>query len=240
MPSLLSPPQPSWAGGDGIGESRYENATGTGRTITKIEALVPLSLDFAIKLSHIGGTMKASDADILIVPGYTNSGPDHWQSRWQARLSTARRVEQAEWAKPVRDDWVARIAEEVNASTRPVVLVAHSLGVPSVIHAIPLFRNKVAGAFFVAPPDVANPGIRPRHLMTFGPYPREPLPFPAITVASRNDPFGTYEHADDIAASWGSLLIDAGESGHINAESGHGPWPEGTMVFAQFLSRLRP
>ncbi|MEK1868845.1 MAG: alpha/beta hydrolase, partial [Ensifer adhaerens] len=21
---------------------------------------------------------------------------------------------------------------------------------------------------------------------------------------------------------------------------GHGPWPEGTMVFAQFLSRLKP
>ena len=38
--------------------------------------------------------MKAADADILIIPGYKNSGPDHWQSRWQAKLSTARRVEQ--------------------------------------------------------------------------------------------------------------------------------------------------
>ncbi|MGG2475503.1 alpha/beta hydrolase, partial [Rhizobium sp. BR5] len=91
----------------------------------------------------------------------------------------------------------------------------------------------------VAPPDVANPDIRPKHLMTFGPYPRDPLPFPTITIASRNDPFGTYEHADDIAAAWGSQLIDAGMSGHINAESGHGPWPEGGMVFAQFLSRLK-
>lgn len=182
--------------------------------------------------------MKASDADILMIPGYTNSGPDHWQSRWQARLSTARRVEQAEWSKPVREDWVHRLVEEVNASARPVVLVAHSLGVATAIHAIPRFAGKVAGAFFVAPPDVANPSIRPKHLMTFGPYPRDPLPFPSITVASRNDPFSTYEHADDIANAWGSLLIDAGESGHINAESGHGPWPEGTMVFAQFLSRL--
>jgi uncharacterized protein len=205
-----------------------------------LTAFVLLSLDRTFKPSHIGSIMKASDADILIIPGYTNSGPDHWQTRWEAKLSTARRVEQAEWSKPVRDDWAARIAEEVNASSRPVVLVAHSLGIPSTIHAIPHFRNKVAGAFFVAPPDVANPDIRPKHLMTFGPYPRDPLPFPAITVASRNDPFGTYEHADDIAASWGSLLIDAGESGHINSESGHGPWPEGTMVFAQFLSKLQP
>ena len=182
--------------------------------------------------------MKASDADILMIPGYTDSGPDHWQTRWQSRLSTARRVEQAEWSKPVREDWVARLIEEVNASTRPVVLVAHSLGVPTLIHAVPHIAGKVAGAFLVAPPDVANPAIRPKHLMTFGPYPREPLPFPSITVASRNDAFGTFEHADDIANAWGSLLVDAGESGHINAESGHGPWPEGTMVFAQFLSRL--
>ncbi len=184
--------------------------------------------------------MKASDADILIIPGYTNSGPAHWQSRWEAKLSSARRVEQAEWSKPVREEWVAKIAEEVNSSTHPVVLVAHSLGVPSTIHAIPLFRKKVAGAFFVAPPEVENPAIRPRHLMSFGPYPRDPLPFPSITIASRNDPFGSYEHADDIASAWGSALIDAGEAGHINAEAGFGPWPEGTMVFARFLAKLRP
>lgn len=184
--------------------------------------------------------MKVSDADILIVPGYTNSGPDHWQTRWEQKLSTARRVEQAEWSKPVRDDWVARIAEEVNAATKPVVLVAHSLGVPSVIHATPYFRNKVAGAFFVTPPDVANPKIKPKHLMTFGPYPRDPLPFPSLIIASRNDPFSSYEQTEELARSWGSLLIDAGEAGHINADSGHGPWPEGTMVFAKFLSNLKP
>lgn len=183
--------------------------------------------------------MKASEADILIVPGYTNSGPDHWQSRWQQKIASARRVEQAEWSKPVREDWISRLVEEVNACTKPVVLVAHSLGVPTVVHAIPEIGHKVAGAFLVAPPDVTNPTIRPKHLMTFGPYPREPFPFPALTIASRNDPFGTYEHADEIAAAWGSLLVDAGMSGHINAESGHGPWPEGTMVFAQFLSRLK-
>ena len=184
--------------------------------------------------------MKVSEAEILIVPGYTNSGPDHWQTRWQSKLSTARRVEQAEWAKPVREDWVARVVEEVAAASRPVVLVAHSLGVAAAVHAVPQLGDKVAGAFLVAPPDVANPDIRPKHLMTFGPYPRDPLPFPSVVIASRNDPFGTYDHADDIAAAWGSLMLDAGEAGHINAESGHGPWPEGTMVFAQFLSRLQP
>ena len=182
--------------------------------------------------------MKTKDADILIVPGYTNSGPDHWQSRWQQKLSTARRVEQAEWSKPLREDWTAAVATAVNQSERPVIIVAHSLGVATAIQAIPQFTRPVAGAFLVALPDVANPAIRPRHLMTFGPYPRDPLPFPSITIASRNDPYCKYEVAEDIAAAWGSLFIDAGESGHINSDSGHGPWPEGSMTFAQFMTRL--
>ena len=182
--------------------------------------------------------MKVKDADILIIPGYTNSGPEHWQTRWQGKLSTARRVEQAEWSKPVLKDWMGELAKAVNEAEKPVVLVAHSLGVATAVQALPQFRNRVAGGFFVAPPDVANPAIRPKHLMTFGPYPREPLPFPSIVVASRNDPFSSFEAAEDIAGAWGSLFLDAGESGHINAESGHGPWPEGSMTFAQFMMRL--
>lgn len=182
--------------------------------------------------------MKVKDADILIVPGYTNSGPDHWQSRWQAKLSTARRVEQAEWSKPVREDWVANVAAAVNEAERPVILVAHSLGVATVVQAVSRFERPAAGAFLVAPPDVANPAIRPKHLMTFGPYPREPLPFPSIVIASRDDSFCDFAVAEDIAGAWGSLFIDAGNSGHINAASGHGPWPEGSLTFARFLSRL--
>ena len=182
--------------------------------------------------------MKVKDASVLIVPGYTNSGPDHWQSRWQERLSTARRVEQGEWSKPVREDWTAAMAAAVNQADRPVVIVAHSLGVATAVQAVPQFRRPVAGAFLVAPPDVANPAIRPKHLMTFGPYPRAPLPFPSIVVGSRDDPFCRLEVAEDIAAAWGSMFIDAGEAGHITSDAGYGPWPEGSIAFARFLSRL--
>lgn len=184
--------------------------------------------------------MKVKDCDILIIPGYTNSGPEHWQTRWQNKLSTARRVEQASWSKPVREDWIANVASAINEAQKPVVLVAHSLGIPAAIHALPDATRPIAGAFLVAPPDVANPDIRPKHLMTFGPYPRDPLPFPSVTIASRNDPFCAFDVAEDIAAAWGSLFIDAGKAGHLNHESGHGPWPEGSMTFAHFLSKLQP
>ncbi|MBO0905460.1 RBBP9/YdeN family alpha/beta hydrolase [Jiella sonneratiae] len=182
--------------------------------------------------------MRAAEADILIIPGYKGSPENHWQSRWERKLSTARRVEQAEWSKPVLDDWTDAVAAAVNDSTRPVVLVGHSLGVAAAVQALGKFDRPVAGAFFVAPPDVESPAIRPKHLRTFGPYPRDPLPFPSLVVASRNDMFSSFEAAEDIAGAWGSLFIDAGESGHLNADSGHGPWPEGLLTFGRFLSRL--
>ena len=186
--------------------------------------------------------MKTGEADILMIPGYTNSGPDHWMTRWERKLSTARRVEQVDWVKPVVEEWTARVVDAVERAERPVVAVAHSLGCSTLVKAVetmePDVASRIRGAFMVAPPDVENPTIRPRHLMTFGPSPRESLPFPSIVIASRNDPFCDYATADEMAAAWGSLLIDAGHSGHLNAESGHGPWPEGTLVFSKFLNRL--
>ncbi|RVA16434.1 alpha/beta hydrolase, partial [Mesorhizobium sp. M7A.F.Ca.CA.004.11.2.1] len=35
-------------------------------------------------------------------------------------------------------------------------------------------------------------------------------------------------------------FIDAGETGHLNPDSGFGPWPEGSMTFAKFLTDLKP
>ena len=183
--------------------------------------------------------MRTSDCDILFVPGYSNSGPDHWQSRWQRKLSTARRVEQEDWHAPVRDAWVSRLAEAVESCRRPVVLVAHSLGVVTVVHAAPLLpRGIVRGGFLVALPDLEEADDMPAVDNAFAPIPRDPLPFPSLLVASRSDPYCTYERAEDFAFAWGSALLDAGNAGHINTGSGFGPWPEGLMRFAGFLKRL--
>ena len=184
--------------------------------------------------------MKTTDAEILIVPGYKGSGPDHWQTRWETKLSAARRVAMGDWHKPVFEDWKQNLIDAVDAAEKPVVLVGHSIGSQVIVHAANAFSRPVAGAFLVAPPDVENPAIRPRHLLTFGPARTDPLPFPSLTVASRNDEFCSFEVAERMAADWGSLFLDAGESGHINAESGHGPWPEGLMVFSKFMNHLKP
>jgi len=183
--------------------------------------------------------MRTSDCDIVIVPGYTNSGPEHWQTRWERKLSTTRRMEQDAWDRPVRDAWTSRLRETVDACRRPVVLVAHSLGVITVVHAAPILPpDVVRGAFLVAPADVEDLDVIPVMDPSFAPVPRDPLPFPSLLVASRSDPYCSYERAEDLAFAWGSALLDAGEAGHINTESGYGPWPEGLMRFAGFLKRL--
>src|SRR5689334_9711954 len=106
--------------------------------------------------------MKTSDCDILIVPGYQDSGVDHWQSRWERQLSTARRVKQENWDSPDKEEWVRKIVEDVAAAKLPVVLVGHSLGVLAIAHAaVRLPRDKVQGAFLVGLPDVDRPDFMP-------------------------------------------------------------------------------
>jgi uncharacterized protein len=182
--------------------------------------------------------VKVSDADILILPGLGNSEPDHWQSRWQAKLSTARRVEQTDWERPVRADWVGRLVETARASPRPSVVIAHSLGVFTTVHAAPGLAGHVAGAYLVGPSDWERPNLLPGIELDFAPVPLDRLPFPSVLVASRNDPYCDIQRASDFAEAWGSDFVDAGEAGHINSESGHGPWPEGLMRFAGFMAKL--
>ncbi|HEX2843182.1 alpha/beta hydrolase [Hyphomicrobium sp.] len=191
--------------------------------------------------------MRTSDVDILIVPGWSSSGPDHWQSRWERTLKTARRVEQENWVEPECEAWVGRIIESAVQSTRPVVLVAHSLGVAAVAHmAQRIPKGFVSGAFLVAPADVDNASAWPETeglildgaASGFAPVPLARLPFPSVLVASSTDPYCGLERANALADAWGATLVEAGDAGHINGASGHGPWPEGVLRFGTFLSTL--
>ena len=192
--------------------------------------------------------MRTADADILIIPGWSGSGAGHWQTRWESRLKTARRVEQADWLAPDRQQWIARIDAAIAAATRPVVLVAHSLGVMAAVHALAAGppRPAVAGAFLVAPADIDNAQAWPvTHGMSlapgeggFAPVPLTKLPCPSAVVASSNDPCCSLDRARGMADAWGAKLFEAGAAGHINTESGHGPWPEGLMQFGWFMRTL--
>jgi len=166
---------------------------------------------------------------ILIVPGWGDSGPEHWQSLWEKANPGFQRVVQRDWLYPIRAEWVETLAAGIRAAGGPAVLVAHSLGCLAIAYCARDTTLPIHGALLVAPPDVERPDFPPV-LEGFAPIPRERLPFPSIVVASRNDPFSEFARAQALAEAWGSRLVDAGEQGHLNADAGLGPWPAGERL----------
>ena len=173
--------------------------------------------------------------NVLILPGWQGSGPQHWQSLWQARRGF-QRVDQHDWLRPLRGDWIARLEDVVLAGDEPVVLVAHSLGCVLVAAWASHTRNahRVKAALLVAPADVEREALRPV-LTSWSPVAPQTLPFKSTLVVSQNDPYCSFERATNFAAAWGSTLIDAGPVGHINAESALGDWPQGQALLDELI-----
>jgi len=179
-----------------------------------------------------------STQPILLLPGWQNSGPDHWQSRWE-RSHGYERVEQHDWMRPLRGDWIARLQDVVtdHAARKPpgapadIVLVAHSLGCQLVAAwavANPLAIH-IRGALLVAPGDPQREELA-GVLASWTRVARQPLPFPALLLGSRDDPYCSFVRAREFARAWGAEFIDCGNCGHINAESGLGDWPQGQAL----------
>jgi predicted alpha/beta hydrolase family esterase len=190
---------------------------------------------------------RSHDQDplVLLVPGLENSGAGHWQTLWERDDANCRRVELGQWDKPHRNTWVNQLNLAIHRaagpnSKRPVVLAAHSLG----CHVVswwakleqPEYGSPVIGALLVAPPEVDFFPLDER-VSVFAPTPHDPLPFSSLLVASRNDPWMSYRNSQQLARSWGSELVDAGENGHLNAEADLGHWPEGRRMLARLLER---
>lgn len=172
----------------------------------------------------------------LIIPGINGSGPAHWQTLWEEKYGLER-VEQRDWVNPDLAEWISTLNEAVTANPERVVLVAHSLGCLAVAHwarAYPANTGQVLSALLVAPPNVElSPGI-PQALRNFAIY--EVIPFSTILVGSENDYHMTLEAARKLARHWGSRFVNAGPAGHINVDSGHGPWPAGEALYEELIN----
>ena len=167
----------------------------------------------------------------LTIPGLNGSGPDHWQSRWEARPDCAR-VDLGNWEDPDRDLWRFRLDAAIRGQPGRVVLAAHSLGcltVASWAAFAPVdVAAKVRGALLVAPPHLDGR----KRLGNFSSLPGYALPFRSILVSSSSDPYATPLQSRAMARLWGSDHVDLGDAGHINAASGLGDWPEGQALLA--------
>jgi predicted alpha/beta hydrolase family esterase len=176
--------------------------------------------------------LRVSDLDLLFVSDTGPLAPDHWIARWSAKLSTARLV--AAFDPLATPDALIAAAERAQ---RPALLIGYSTGAVAVaLAAAALGEADVRGAFLVAPPSedalaTLDGGVWPQ-------LPRARLPWPSVLVASRTDPWSSHRQSLALASDWGADFVDAGESGRIDADSGHGPWPDGLLRLGGFLKTL--
>ena len=173
----------------------------------------------------------AAKPTVLIVPGLRDHVAQHWQTLLAERLPRVHTV------PPMgRDDLdctakVEAIERAAQAIDGPLVIVAHSGGVVMLMHWAHRTQRAVRGALLATPPDFEQPmpaGYPSIEALRAGGWlsvPRARLPFPSIVAASRNDPLGRYERVAELAHDWGSRLVDLGEVGHLNPDSGFGNWP---------------
>lgn len=177
----------------------------------------------------------------VTVPGIGGSGPDHWQTLWEADLPVTR-FAPASWEAPEPDDWadaLSRAVSDVSPAdpTPGTVLVAHSLGclaAASWLHE--RGPGGVVAALLVAVPDPSGPAFPPA-ARGFG-VARERLPVPALVVVSDDDPYGSPGWAFGLAAAWGAAAIGIGVAGHVNAASGLGAWPQGRDLLGRLVAEV--
>ncbi|MBR8125240.1 RBBP9/YdeN family alpha/beta hydrolase [Burkholderia multivorans] len=177
--------------------------------------------------------MSTVTPTVLIVPGLRDHVETHWQTLLAAQLPRVRTVPPMGRSGEGLDcaARVEAIEREAGAIDGPLVIVAHSGGCVTVAHWAQRTRRAVKGALLAAPPEFERPmpdGYPTRDELRDGgwlPVPLEPLPFPSIVAASRNDPLAPYDEVERMARCWGGRLVDLGNVGHLNPASGYGEWP---------------
>ncbi|WP_087017244.1 RBBP9/YdeN family alpha/beta hydrolase [Thaumasiovibrio subtropicus] len=169
---------------------------------------------------------------VLLLPGYLNSGPDHWQSYLEQRFSNVKRVQQKDWLVPDRQAWVQAITEAVAQTEGDILLVGHSCGSVAIAQwATDPFSNalshngRIRGLLLVAPADVDADNALPP-LRAQRPLPHCKIPFSTVMLCGDNDDYTDFERSQLFAKEWGCELIVIENGGHLNADAGFGYWPQ--------------
>ncbi|MFB2683924.1 alpha/beta hydrolase [Shewanella mangrovisoli] len=171
-------------------------------------------------------------ATLLIVPGFGGSGPLHWQSWIAQKYESTIWVNDLPLLEPKIHIWANAICHTIDQIEGEILILAHSFGCLASSLAIARHPQRVAAAILVAPASPArfseNGHILPEHDGTQTIkhlLPTQPLGVTGLVIASENDPWMPFNQAAKLAKNFGFPTINLGLSGHINVDSGHGPWP---------------
>lgn len=158
---------------------------------------------------------------LLIIPGLRDSGVTHWQSWLQQQYRDARRVVQRDFSQPDLPRWAERIRSTLDSAPAETewIAVAHSFGCLALArHLADHPDSPIRQALLVAPAEPDKFGLAEL-------LPQRRLGRPLTLIASQNDPWMSAASAQRWAGRWGASFTNLGHVGHINSESGFGPFP---------------
>ncbi len=145
-------------------------------------------------------------------------------------------VEQHDWLRPLRGDWLMRLEEAVLEAPEEVVLVAHGLG----CHLVAAWAAhsqqtaRVRAALLVSPPHLQTPALK-QALPSWSSVVRQRLPFKAVVVGCEEFAQGGLSSAQERALDWGAPWVNAGLAAHIQTPSTPGGWPQGLALLNELM-----
>ncbi|MBA8825362.1 hypothetical protein FHX42_002713 [Saccharopolyspora lacisalsi] len=176
-----------------------------------------------------------SKMHVLLIHGFTGSGPWHWQ-RWLAAQLTDEGVTVElptlpDPDHPRFDAWLPALRRHLEAvpDEAELVVAAHSCGVPLWLHHAATMDFSVRRAdrvLLVSPPE---PEWRHPDVRGLAPYPLDAGALRRAAgltrlVAGTGDEYLPMHSAHEIADALRVDLDVIPDGGHLNTEAGYGPW----------------
>ena len=172
----------------------------------------------------------------VLSPGYTNSGPDHWQTHLENTYTSFERIIHDNWDFVDRERWVQEIENTLCLLDDEIIVIGHSCGsnaIAQLANTDSPHKFKVKAAVLVAPANVDDKHLPP-DITAQSPLPYNKLPFPTLVIGSDNDPFMSLKVLEDLAEAWGAELTVLPSAGHIASSDGYGVWPEVAELIEEF------
>lgn len=179
----------------------------------------------------------------LLLPDLDGEGAGYWQSHWVASRIDCHAVDLGHARRPDRNSLVSRLDHAMRGIDAPLILVGHGVGALTIAAWAGLMSSEseiaVAGALLVAPSDAVADSADSR-LQGFAPLPATVFSFPALVVASEDDPQLSADRAFSLARQWGAGFARFGTCGHFMPADGIGWWPEGEELLDRFIDLVEP
>ena len=165
---------------------------------------------------------------VLILYGWHGSDAPHWQAWLKEELEKdsfeVSFPQLSDNLTPHRDTWIEEAVEAFH-TLQPDIVITHSMGNTLWFHLCNKnLINSVENLLLVAPPrDLSDyeevqsffPIEKPTNLYTGE----------CLMVCSDNDPYMNLEESKKLSKDLGCDLKVLPDAGHINSDSGYGPWP---------------